>query len=45
MNQPMLSTALHPVLVGPALVGTMMFPLWRVHLGLDNASVVTSSCG
>ena len=36
----MLSTAIHLVLVGSALVGTLMFLLWLLHLRLNNASVV-----
>jgi steroid 5-alpha reductase family enzyme len=36
----MLSTALHLVAIGGALVGAMMFALWLLHLRLGNASVV-----
>lgn len=36
----MLSTAIHLALIGSALVVTMMFVLWLVHLRLNNASVV-----
>lgn len=36
----MLPVALHLLLVGAALVGSMMFLLWLLHLALKNASVV-----
>lgn len=36
----MLSAILHLVLTGAALVGSMMFLLWLIHLGIRNASVV-----
>jgi steroid 5-alpha reductase family enzyme len=36
----MLSAILHLVLPGAALVGSMMFLLWLVHLRIRNASVV-----
>jgi steroid 5-alpha reductase family enzyme len=36
----MLSAAFHLVLPGTALVGSMMFVLWLVHLRIGNASIV-----
>ena len=36
----MLPVALHLLLIGAALVGSMMFLLWLLHLALKNASVV-----
>ena len=40
MDSTLLSTALHLALVGSAAVVGMMFALWLLHLGLNNASVV-----
>jgi len=40
VNPTTLATAIHLLLLGAALVGTMMFLLWIAHLQLKNASVV-----